>query len=398
MPQEIENKEVIQKEEVDQTDPKNVDAGQIGEVKLDSFSSLLAARHEGTKSEQVESKKSEKKDTTPKESDSELEEETEEKDELQSKESDDEGDTSVDEDKQGDEDKKKEAPVEKEIDQEEEEEVEKPREKKVKEQVAKRDYSQFDSADVPILKQMGNAAFNRVKDVFKELKELKSKPAKKEGDLPDNYYSHPDAYVLDPKYKETSGLLSISEQIQRHWKAQEFNISKNGKISDLGYNQKTGQLEYGAERDATKEDVIMVEDLLTKARDQVSDVRSKLKEITTGFKSKMEQDVQIIKKSEAQFFPEFDKADHPTQPLQKEIIKNLPPSLQASPLASLLAKVGAHNALLLNRIKELEKGLKTKKSIDEDKKQEQPKKEKFGSKTIGAAKDFSIFARAREEG
>lgn len=262
-----------------------------------------------------------------------------------------------------------------------------------------RDYSIFDPKDVPFLKKMGNESFDWAKKNYLELREAKNKkPERKEGDLPDSYYEHPEAYVLAPQFKQVSVHADLTGKIQEHWKRQEININKKGKVSDLGYNEKTGQLIYGAERDATDEDAVNVENLLTEAREQSISAKQKLKELTGNFKNRVQNEVQALQKEEERLFPGYGDENHETQPAQKELLNKIPPSLRNSPLAKTLAKSGAALGVIYNAYIALEKELNTLKGIKQDVKGAPPKKGAFvATSTSKQPVDFSIFQKARSE-
>lgn len=276
------------------------------------------------------------------------------------------------------------------------------REVKIEKEVKGRDYSIFDPADVPLMKRMGNEQFNRVKAIYQENKELKSKPKapeRKEGDLPDSYYEHPEAFVLAPQYKQVSAQASLAKDIQTHWKRQELNISKNGKVQDLGWDDKQGKLVYMPEREATAEDAVNVENLLTEAREQTMSTTAKLKEITTNFKNRATSEVNALKQEEERLFPGYGDDKHESQAAQKELLNKLPPSLRSSPLASTLVKAGAALGIVVKAYKEIEAENQRLKGIKKDSQQAPPKKNAFvkSGNSNGKAVDFSIFDKARNE-
>lgn len=362
--------EVIQSEPASDS-PEVVDNGLVSEVKLDSFDAFESARTEGNKSDQPKPSRPNASEQT-----SELDKEPEE-------------------------------PIKgintqkTEVDQEDIEGQ--PTEKKIpkgRQEYLKRDYNQFEPDLIISAKDMGNKGFDAFQKLYKENKELKSRPPESKSGLPDSYYSHPEAYTLVPEYRQTEKLAQVSEKIQSHWKRQEYNINKNGKVSELRWDEKAKDIVAQPERDATEADVEMVERMLSDARDQTSETKAKLKEITTGFKTKHEADVNFIKDAEKRFFPDFDDGEKdPTKELRGEIVKTLPESLRNNPLTSIFSKVGAHNAMLLNQVKTLQKEIATLKGVKQDERASPPGKKNFvsGGKNTGVV-DFDFMDKARREG
>lgn len=365
--------EVIQAEPASDS-PEVVDNGVVAEVKLDSFDAFESARTEGNKSDQPKPSRSIVSEQT-----GELDKEPEE----------------VEEPIKGVNTQKIEI---------EQEDVEgQPIEKKIpkgRQEYLKRDYNQFEPDLVPSAKDMGNKGFDAFQKLYKENKELKAKPPENKSGLPDSYYSHPEAYTLVPEYKKTSDFLKQAEGIQSHWKKQEFNINKNGKIATLDWDPVNKKIVVSPERDATEADVELVEKMLSDSRDQTSEQKAKLKEITTGFKIRHDADVSFIKDAEKKFFPDFDDGEKdPTKELRAEIVKTLPESLKNNPLTSIFSKVGAHNAMLLNQVKTLQKEIATLKGVKQDEKASPPGKRNFvsGGKNTGIV-DFDFMDKARKEG
>ena len=259
-----------------------------------------------------------------------------------------------------------------------------------------RDYSQFDAQDIPVLKRLPNAAFDRFKAILAENKELKAKPpvVKNEG-LPDSYWTHPEAYRLDPNYGKAEYTYGLSQKIAEHWKRQEINIAKNGKVRNISLEN--GELVVGPEMAANEETAVQVDRLLSDARDQLSDQRRVVNNIRDGYKNNFESAVNRLREDEEKFFPGLGDPKHPTAKLQSQIIEALPPQLRNNPLVSTLAKTGAHNALLMQRINVLEAQLKATKGTKVDAAAAPPRRGNFvaaPSKTT--AVDYDIFDKARQ--
>jgi len=108
---------------------------------------------------------------------------------------------------------------------------------------------------------------------------------------------------------------------------------------------------------ATAEAEAQVGGYLTACQQQLMEQNRKLADITKNFAEKHKTDLELLKQGEAQYFPDFDKPEHPTAAIQKEVLKALPPSFRSSPLASVLAKTAAANAMLRAEIESLKKSV-----------------------------------------
>ena len=273
--------------------------------------------------------------------------------------------------------------------------VEAPANGKPKDKVDPRDYSIFNQADVPALKQMSNKAFDVHKKLFLELKELKAKPPENKTGLPDSYYENPRAFMLSPEYDKLVTNVTFADQVATHWKKQEINIRKTGKFEDMTQDAQ-GNIVIHEPKDATVDDEIRVNKYADWSRDQHNKLQSQLEDTTKNFKKRHEDDVGVIQKAEAQYFPDYDKTDHPTQPLQKAIIEALPASFRSNPVTKLLAKTGAANALYINRIKTLEAELAKLKGIKTDSNGAPPTRKSFvPGKPKETAGTFDIFDKQR---
>lgn len=273
--------------------------------------------------------------------------------------------------------------------------------------LAGRDYSFVSDAKmVPHLKKMGNEAFNIVKGVFEKNKALEQVNAQlkeqKKSDLPPNYFSNPNAYVLAPEYQTLTTKVQIADKVRQHWVAQEIQIRKTGKYIPLQGLDKDGNLVVGEVKEATDDDEILVKNNIEFTRDQALTQKQKLQTFVDGFQSKYETDANEIKQAEEELYKGFDAPEHPTRKVQDAIRSKLPGSFKESVPASLFVKSMAKAVLDLStrdvKIKELENEIAKLKGIRKDTQQAPPTKNKF-SAAAGAKKVFSVedFARERNK-
>lgn len=99
-------------------------------------------------------------------------------------------------------------------------------------------------AEIPLLKKMGNDSFAWVSDRIKELKKIKSEQVQwtKEREelvknkpvaLPDSWFEHPDAYTLDPKYREAAQTANQAAQAKEYWQQQFARIRRGEDWQDV---------------------------------------------------------------------------------------------------------------------------------------------------------------------
>ena len=233
-----------------------------------------------------------------------------------------------------------------------------PRQQKIE---GERDYSGIDEGDVPEFKKMGNDAFAKMKPIYLRHKEFTTKEQQyqaqitqlKNNGVPQSYYQHPKAYVLSPQYGQIAKNTQLAQAIQEHWTQQLVNIRRGEPFVDLQQDAQ-GNFSKAAPREATTQDEASVMGYLTHAQQQYVSLQSQQRQFEDRWSQQHNTDVQFIKSVGDQYFPGFDDPKHPTSQVQKTILESLPESQRESLLAPLLAKTGASNMLLQNKIKELE--------------------------------------------
>jgi hypothetical protein len=266
-----------------------------------------------------------------------------------------------------------------------------------------RDYSLFAEADIPLLKKLPNQVFDSVKARLQKAKELEeqleSQPDAK-FKLPPNYLSNPNAYVLSPEYGVIQQKAQLAGSIATHWEDQLINIRVNGKFQPL-LKDAEGNLVPGEEKEADINDEKRINQTAIAARKQADKFERDHESFVSNFKQAHEQEVTRIKQAEEQFFPDYDKKDHPTRKMQDEIKKQLPAAYKDSPLASIVCKLGANNALLAAEIKSLRAKLSGKVNVQKTTNGAPPTKQKLGA--VGGTKPgvvgtkFSDFENRRKQ-
>lgn len=285
--------------------------------------------------------------------------------------------------------------------------VPKPEEKaetKVEEKVepkpspVQRDLTGIAEEDAPLFRQMSNEAFNKLKPIYLKQREAENQlveyqkqleEAKNNPQVPPHYFTHPRGFMLQDEYLAAVGDASKAQQIVDHWNRQMIKIRQGEKWQPLEENEK-GDLVFGEERDADAEGEVFVNRQILFSQNQLTNVRNDLNGIITGFSSKSNDAINWVKNVENQFFPDYDKPEHPTAQLQKSLLDQIHPAFKSDPLAKILIKTGAANTLLQARIKQLEDELKTAKSLKNDMSKAQPPSSNFVSRPTNTAPTISI--------
>lgn len=122
----------------------------------------------------------------------------------------------------------------------------------------KRDYTGLTKEEIDYLKKLPNGVFNHVAPLMKKINEERAswKPKQDEYEkykkdptrVPDNWYEHPEAYTLSPKFADLSKKYQQTDFEARHWEQQLINLRTAKAFVPLeGYDAKTGEYKFGAE-------------------------------------------------------------------------------------------------------------------------------------------------------
>lgn len=247
-----------------------------------------------------------------------------------------------------------------------------------KKEVTPRKFDGVEDSDIPLFRQMSNAAYEKMYPLYLSHKESEKKLAEKDAeltkvrstsvsDLPPSYYSHPNAYVLNPKYQKAAYDASMADKIVDHWTEQLVNI-RNGKPwvdLDIG---KEGNFIYSQPQQSNENgsSEVAVMRNLQFATNQQFKLTSEVSKFVNEHQTRHSRDVDFIRQAINTYFPGYDKSDHPTANMQKELIKALPESMQDSPVATLFACSAAANLLQAEEIKKLKVESEKNKSIKAD--------------------------------
>jgi len=291
------------------------------------------------------------------------------------------------------------------------EEPKKEPEKQIERPVSKtepsRDYSGLSEDEKKWFSRMSNDAFNNLKPIFLEYKKfpdtLKGKNTEieqlKQGkvQLPSSYYDHPEAYTLTPEWNQKLNAFNTANTAEQHLMKQLIKIKKGEDWEPLIEN------EHGIQRLSAKPviegDEFQVQSQLNHVQQFSFKVRSELEGFSNDWKSKHKAAVDYIEEAATKLFPDFDKPDHPTAKLQKQIEEKIPESFRHHPLTKLVKFLAGQNALLNNRLTKMQGDVKAKSDAAKDTQASGPKK---GETTTGATKakkgipSFDDFNKAKE--
>ena len=266
--------------------------------------------------------------------------------------------------------------------------------------------AKFDEESLPFAKKMAREArqwvlsqLSKKDKIIEESKKVAAQP--KEGQLPDSYYMHDKAYLLDPQWEQSVGVMTQAQQELGYWE-QQFAKIRNGDAQwdDLMIGQ-DGRLQ-GIKREANAQSEADLIKRINHANTLVQQHQAALNHLQTNYKQRVSQALSGVAQVENEFFPQFadDKAfkshklHDPVEALltQKGMNKLVP--------ASLFKKLMIHAQEQQEYISELEaKGVDT--SID-DKIKAQPTSRDFkggetGKKVVEGGFDPSAFEKLKKQ-
>lgn len=229
---------------------------------------------------------------------------------------------------------------------------------------AERDYSEIPEEDREIFTKMSNAAFEKLKPVYlahkknaevlaqkdQEIEKLKKAPPviQRQDGLPENYYTHPEAYTLTPEYKQKSNDVNLAQQILNHWSNELNNVRQGAKeINVLGLNPQTGQL-YIAQKipaDVNSENALLQQ--FNASQMQMMNAQASLQAVQKVHSEKHSQAMQTLQQFEKAVFAKFDEPDMKPiyDPVIKQAMDNVHPAFRNDPLLPAFAK-----SMVLNQV------------------------------------------------
>lgn len=298
----------------------------------------------------------------------------------------------------------------------EEEEVVEEEEETIEEEPAPatnaRNYDELglNEEELAAVKKLKNFPFNQIKPILierrKQIDTLRQAEAKvKEfeelqgGKLPDNFYQHPEAYKLSPKYQEAAMLSDTCALERRHYEAQ-YAALEEGQPAKMivGYSAETGEPVYGEEITGAMAKA-KINSALLNVNTAAQRASSELANLQQSYSKEFTEASDLAKSIGSALVERLPEKVRPKmediQKIQKEII---PPAFADHPLAesvagalTIIQLVSADNQALRD---ELEKQRKL--GNDEELAGPKPKKLKKSAKSNKDA-DFVSFNDLEEE-
>lgn len=214
-------------------------------------------------------------------------------------------------------------------------------------EVSTRDFNGLEENEIPLLKRMSNPAFNYVKPALLELKNKRESVKKLEAEnaslkagkvtLPDNYYEHPQAFVLTPEFGEISNNIRTLDSFQSHWERQLLNI-KEGKDWNPIVDDGKGNYTLGAAQPATPASEIAVMRDYQHVTRQLGEQQGMIRSLEQNHTNKYKEGVTMLKGKEKELFGYMDDDKRPENKTYKEIKSMFHSSFQNNPVVDIAAK------------------------------------------------------------
>ena len=229
-----------------------------------------------------------------------------------------------------------------------------------------RDYTDFSEEEKILFRGMSNKAFNNLKPVYLEHRRLKAEREElnkqleeaKKGitKIPENYYEHPQAFVLTPEFATASQKVENSQIVFDHWANQLNKMREGAKEIDLLGNDQSGNLIIAGKAPA---DITMETKLLTYinfAQNQLMNAQSERQALAKTHAEKHQNANAFIKDFEKQSFPVFEDSEQKKrfEPLISDTLNKLPQAFRNNPLSTILAKSLVTNLQLAMLVKQMQ--------------------------------------------
>lgn len=217
-----------------------------------------------------------------------------------------------------------------------------------------RDYNGLPPEDVALFKQMGNAAYAKLRPIYDHHREYESKKAEREAKEQErekliaelkgqHFYDIPDAHQLDPEIRP---LMQAQQQLASEadfWQKQLASIDKNEKIQLLVVGQ-DGQPTLTPPLDPEPEHRAMITRAMQDALTKHAQVSSQVTQNVQNFKARYQGWDEMIQQQTQNVFGRFEKHIAKSR---DEILNQFPPALRHKPIYGYAANATAAIAMLL---------------------------------------------------
>ena len=226
-----------------------------------------------------------------------------------------------------------------------------PGKKPIQEILNGRDYSGIDPSDISHFKRMSNEAFAHLKPIYQGYKEAQAKLVERENQikelsqgkesLPPNYYSHPDAVVLSPNFRQTQQVYDRAKFEENHWAQQLERVESGEPWQDL--DMADGKYVTSDPQELTDENRGRVKTTLMRyylnAKGISDSKMGELQSIAQNFKARNVELTNWVRGQEEKFFPQYKDEKYPGWTYAKELAASLPPELQGDMVLPIAAKM-----------------------------------------------------------
>lgn len=259
-----------------------------------------------------------------------------------------------------------------------------------------RDYSGFDDNERKLFRGMSNEAYDKLAPIYREYKEVKTKLDAKDqeianlkkssGELPSNYFSHPEAYTLSSEYKNTKNYYDKASLELQHWEEQLANVESGKPWRDLDVDKKGNYVTSNPieitdnNRGQVKSQLL---GYITQARLAINESVGKLKNISTSHVQRAQALTSTLKQKEEEFFPAYKDTTFKGWSHANYFLENLPQEIKDSnPLSSIAAKLYATVVLQNSTIAEMKQQASIKQEIKQDQRRAGPTGSSFTGGTV----------------
>lgn len=210
-----------------------------------------------------------------------------------------------------------------------------------------RDFSGLEENEVPLFKRMSNSAFAYLKPKLLEakskavaLKNLETEVANLrvgKVTLPDNYYQHPQAYLLTPEAGEAAKVIDTFGGYQNHWEQQMLAVEEGKDWVDL-VKEADGSIVYSAPQPATPQAKMAISKWMKHAERKIGEAQGKLESIQQTHTQRYQESEGIIKGASKEYFGYLDDTKHPARATYEQVLAKFPAAYKNHPLADLAAR------------------------------------------------------------
>lgn len=261
------------------------------------------------------------------------------------------------------------------------------------------DYSKYSPQQVTYLKNMSREAREFTANLIKETTEL--------GKLKDsNYLQHPEAYVLDPAYRELTSTVENMSNEARHWQEQ-LMLCKSGKpVRDIQGYDKNGKLVMGPEIPPSDEVEEKLRMNVSQAHNSINSIQGQLKDYPNKYSSRVKGDMAAIENHRNSIFewnknPELleysvemeDGSDKSIKSIRDDYVNMWPQYMRNDPRTKAGGDLMASLVLVKAELRELSKSKSIATTKQSEKERVEPnsttKPAPKNSQEINGVKEFS---------